>query len=314
MSARTKKIKPWIFWFGGIVVILGLTLAGILLIHPRYPSRIGIAIVSNPTIVFSYDPVRSTLLALRIPSDTSVHVMRGYGAYPVSSLWKLDSMDKRGGTIYTETLEETIGIPVRFFIRPVEEDIGSEKPIEEQMNDVFSLSSCLRLFFSNRTNIPLWLLLELSRVVPGLRPTETVFFDFAHESVFADGTLPDETPRKAIDPDQLALLLGTYAEDANIRKENLRIAVYNTTETSGLAQRVARILESTGFHVVTVANRQVNQLAQCVIQGNQETLKTHSVQTLRWLYGCSIEGQQDESQSDVTLIIGSDYEKRFLPF
>lgn len=313
MSARTKKIKPWIFWLSGIGVILGLALAGILFIHPRYPSRIGIAIVSNPTIVFSYDPARSILLALRVPSDVFLDVTRGYGMYPVSSLWKLDAMDNRDGMVYRETLEEAFGIPIRFYIRPLHEDIGFETPIREQMSDVFSLSSCLHAFFSHRTNMPLWFLLEMSQTVPNLRPTETVFFDLTHEAVFTNTIFPDGTSHKIIDSGRLSLLLGTHAEDAHIRKENLRIAVYNTTQSPGLAQKVARILEQAGFHVVTIANRDANHPAQCVIQGSQEVLKTHSVQTLHWLYGCLIEEQQDDSISDVTFLIGSDFEKRFLP-
>lgn len=314
MSARKKRRNPRILF--GIIALTTLLITGmsIFVIYPSYPSRIGVAVVGEPTIVFSFDPVRKSVTAMSIPSDTYVDVTRGYGAYPISSVWKLDSIDKRHGTVYTETLEEALGIPVGYFIDSSDKKGGFGEALT-QIQSSLSIPSCIRaLIQKKRTNIPPGLLFKLSSVFRSISPTDMTLFDLENQSVFEDTILPDGTSVKKIDTGKLALLLGTHTEDAQIRKENLRIAVYNTTNSPGLAQKVARVMEQTGFHVVTIANDDQFRPTTCIVRGKREVHETNTVKTLLWLYGCLFEEENMESQSDVTLIIGTDFGKRFLPF
>jgi hypothetical protein len=314
MSARRKSKNPWILFSLGAVSILFPVFLSVLLVHPPMPSRIGIAIVGEPAIVFSYDPVRRTMTAVRIPPDVSVDVTRGYGVYPISSVWKLDTMDKRRGILYTETMEEAIGIPVRFFIDPGSRRAESEG-LEVQIRNALSIRSCIRTFIDKKlSNIPPGLLFEISRAIYGMNPTDITFFDLTNEAVFISETLPDGTSVKKIDAGKLTLLMGTHAEDAEIRKENLRVSVFNTTNTPGLAQKLTRVLEGAGIHVSSIANNETIRPVQCILRAKREIHKTNTVKILLWLYGCSIEEDMNDSQSDVTFLVGTDFEKRFLSF
>lgn len=315
MSARTKKIKPWIFWLSGIGVILSLALAGIFFIHPSYPSRIGVAIVGDPTIVISYDSRQPGFIAIQIPSDVAVDAAYGYGTYPLASVWELDSMDKRRGKLYMKTLEDAIGIPIQYYIKPSKETFSSHNSIEDYSMAVFSyISVFAAMVGSVQTNIPPWLLFEISRSLVDIHPTDTILFDLEHQEVLYDVLLPDGTHRTQIDPGKLDILIGTHAEDPEIRKEHLRIGVYNTTKLPGLAQKVARVMEQAGFHVVIVANDTSLTPDRCIIESSKDLFSSVSLQTLVWLYGCTLQEQTHSSQHDVTLFVGKDIEQWFLPF
>jgi len=289
----------------GIAAISILVIAAglVFFVHPSIPTRIGVAIVGDPTIVFSYDQRRNIAISVSIPTDVSVDAVRGYGTYPISSVWKLDRMDHRKGVLFQETLEETIGIPIRFFIDPPSNN-----------SNVFSFASCIQLFIQRRTNIPVWLLFTLFQAVSHMGPTDMTVFDLTNYPVFVETIQADGTTVKKIDTEKLTLLLGTHAEDAEIRKENLRIALSNTTESSGLAQKLARILEEAGFHVITLSNEENVRPTRCVIRSKQELKESYTVKTLQWLYGCVFEEANEELSSDVHFIIGSDFEKRFVSF
>jgi|GEM_PF-3872241 len=314
MSARKKLNNPWIFFIVSALFVLLLTSLSIVFIHEQIPTRIGVVIVGDPIIVFSYDQIRNTITAVSVPSDVYVDMTRGYGSYPISSVWKLDSLDKRRGVVLTETVEEATGIPIRYFINPVSPG-GSTGSIGVQIENALSFFSCIRTFFQkNQTNISPGIFFELSRAIRGMGPTDMTFIDLSNQAVFVDSTLADGTRVKKIDPGKLTLLLGTHAEDSQIRKENLRIAVFNSTKSSGLAQKATRIMEGLGFHVSSIANIDTMQPQTCIIKGKKEIHKTKTVDALRWLYGCTIQEDGEDSQSDVTFIIGTDFERRFFPF
>jgi len=314
MSARKKFNNPWkIFIFSAFLILL-TTFFSIFFFHEPIPTRIGVVIIGNPTIVFSYDQTRNAITAVSIPSDVYVDVVKGYGSYPISSVWKLDQMDKRRGFLLTETMEEAIGIPIRYFINSEFSENGSAG-IGDQLNTTFSFFSCIRLFFQkSKTNIPPGILFELSRTVRDMNPTDMTFFDLSHQSVFVDSALADGVNVKKIDQGRLTLLLGTHAEDSEIRKENLRIAVFNSTKSSGLAQKATRIMEGLGFHVNSIANIETMKPSACIIKGKKEIFKTTTVQTLKWVYGCVLLEDVQDSQNDISFIIGTDFEKRFLPY
>jgi len=313
-AARSKTRSPWKFFIVSTFIVLSLTFFSLFFTHESIPTRIGVVIVGDPIIVFSYDQERKIILAVSVPSDTYVDVARGYGSYPISSVWKLDHMDKRRGVVLTETVEEALGIPVRFYINPSSLTDKSESIGARIGNAVSFLSSTLLIFGKTQTNIPSGILFELSRVVSSMSPTDMTFFDLAKQAVFSDSTLADGTKVRKIDSGKLALVLGTHAEDAKIRRENLRIAVYNTTNSSGLAQKVARTMEGSGFHVSSIANDQTLKTSRCIIRGNKEIQITNTVKTLQWLYGCIFNEDVKEFQSDISFFIGTDYEKRFFPF
>jgi hypothetical protein len=289
-----------------------MTWVSIFLIHPDIPTRVGVAIVGDSPVVFSFDPVRLTMTGIRIPRDVSADVTRGYGTYPISSVWKLDNIDKRRGKVYMETLEETLGVSIRFYIEPRKNNGTSD--MGQEIGNALSFPTFFgSLVDKNRSNIPPWLFFTISRAYQRMAPSDVIFFDLSDSSVFVTSMLADGSEGTMIDPGKLGILLGTHVEDTQIRKENLRITVYNSTESPGLAQKATRILERLGLHVSSIANRDDVHPSQCILQGSKSNLTSKTTKALQWLYGCTLEEDEDASQSDIMFILGTDFEKRFLP-
>ncbi len=314
MSARRRTHHPWrILGVGAVGILLATTLS-VILFGPDIPTRVGIGIPGDPVRVVSYDRERQQIAVLLIPADTVVDVVRGYGAYPVGSVWKLDLLDKRRGVLFTETLEEATGIPVRFFIDPFDQ-IQPGGSAQSDMQGVFSLPTLIRLMVApGRSNLPVSILVSLLRSIPSMNPTDVRVFDLSRSGILAKETQADGSGATAIDSPRLSLLLGTHIEDAAIRQENLRIAVFNTTPAPGLAQKASRVMEQAGFHVVTVGNNDAIRPDRCVIRAKEDVLKSVSVRTLEYLYGCSVQEETDPSVSDVSVFLGTAYERRFQPF
>lgn len=313
MSARTKKRNPWIIGVFGMVILFALWCSRVLFFYPKSPTRIGVALIGTPTIVLSYDPTRQSMTALRIPSDVTVDVVRGYGAYPLSSLWKLDAIDKRKGKVYTETLEEATGIALQYYLEGSAPSKDADT-ITGQIQQSLTLGSCVQALMSpGKTNMPAGLLFALSRAFSGMNPTDMAVFDVT-DAILVNSSLADGTTIKKIDREKLTLLLGTRAEDPQIRKENYRIALFNTTDMPGLGQKVTRVIETLGFHVSAISNDDTFQKATCDVRASKDVLESHTAQTLVWLYGCSTSVEEQSAQADISLRIGSDFAKRFVSF
>jgi len=314
MSARrTKHKNPWILIGLGALCILPVIFLAPLFFHESLPARVGVVIVSDPMVVCSFDLERNVLTAVRIPPDIAVDLTRGYGTYPVSSLWKLDRMDKRQGALLMETMEEALGIPLRYYreFSPVPPGV----PIRDQLGRAFSFSSFFStLFRKQQTNIPSWLYFAIRRGIGDMNPSNFRVFDLSESPVFFEETRADGSTVRKIDLGKWSLLLGTYAEDTLIRKENLRISIVNSTDTPGLAQKLTRVLETLGYHIRSIGNLENVKTDRCTIRGNGKIRETHTVKTLLSLYRCSFEADQEESQNDGTFIIGADFEKRYISF
>lgn len=314
MTVRSKHRNPWILFSLSAFVVLMMTVLSMFLFGPSVPTRIGVAVVGDPVVIFSYDWVRRGLVIIKVPHDVSVDMVRGYGKYPVGSVFQLDELDKRDGRVFMETMEEAVGIPVRFYIHPTKSVPQDSSPLDIVLHAVSYPSLFWTTISPKRTNIPINIFFELTRAFPSLRPTEMKIFDLEALSVFTEVTLPDGSRVKEIDQGKLGYHLGTHGEDGQIRSENSRIAVLNTTKTPGLAQKAARVLEKTGFHVITIANSDQESPKQCIVRMKKDFLESVTVKTLVYLYHCQKEVETEVTQHDATLILGSDFEKRFYPY
>jgi hypothetical protein len=316
MPIREKK-RPFPFFLvaAALLLLAGLGMLIFTFSQAKQPSRIAIALVGpTRTSVLSYDPYERNAALVSIPSETVVDAVRGYGAYSLSSLFKLDRMEKRNGVLFLETLEETLGIPVRFFLT-VPQDISLEEGRTIQsMNEAFSIFHIVKVVFRQvATNLPFRLIYKVFRAVQALDPKHIVVFDL-REPLFQVSELEaDGTVVKKLDLARVSLTFGTNIEDARIRREGYRTTVYNTTTVPSLAQGASRMLETIGVHVVLVGNTEGNEVGTCKILGAKELEKTLTVKAIGWIFGCVYEEGQTDA-SDYKILLGTSYAKRFLPF
>src|SRR3989339_1475980 len=81
---------------------------------PTSPIRNSIIFIGDPTVIVSWDMKRSQYIILAVPSDLMVEALHGYGSYSIASLWKLDALEKRQGSLFLPSLVENFTIPIQW--------------------------------------------------------------------------------------------------------------------------------------------------------------------------------------------------------
>ena len=303
--------------FFGIAACLMLAYGAYIFLVPHtYPARISVAIIGNPYMVVSYDVGQKTAVIVTIPSDVSMTAVHDYGKYRLSALWSLDGLEKRKGLLFTDTLEENLGLPVRLYVTGDMREKADITDVEilTVVQHAFSFQSVLQdLFHPSRTNVPFPEHVALLKGIQGLDKKDVTIIRTLDYATYKE-ILPDESSIISFDPKRFSLHLETHAEDSFIRKETPRIVIYNTTNTPGLAQNVARLIEGAGGHVVSVGNDTLIHTDGCILKGSEQLKESYTAKSISWLYQCHYEVSEDVAVADFALYLGKAFEKRFLPY
>lgn len=279
----------------------------------RQVHRQAFVVIGNPVVVVSWDRTNDTFLLIRIPPDTNIDAVHGYGSYALSALWKLDSIDRRGGALLTASIEESLATPTTWYI-----DAGISHPVftDDPLADLQGIFSPLRLInyvLGRSTNIPVPDMVALLKLVPTLRGDAVSVMDLARRGVLYQESLADGTTVNKIDVQRFDAVIGDALEDEEVRKESIRIAVLNTTDMPGLGQRAARLLGAAGAFVTSVGNEEI-AVDRCEVVGTDEYLESRTAELIVSVYGCTKTKAENVGRSDLVLKLGKRYGKRFLPY
>lgn len=267
-------------------------------------------VIGKPYLVVSVDPVSRAFSVIRIPSDIAIDATYGYGTYTLDALWKLDQMENRHGTLFTNSLEEALGIPVRAVYDSSFASSVNEKDTISSLNAVFSLVRLLPTVIFRHTTIDLMTLFSLSKNIQTLRPENLHEANISSMGVTFDQSLADGTIIQKINTDRVTMLLGTMFEREDIRREGMRIAVYNTTQTRGLAERASRIMGSIGLYIVAAGNVE-QKVDQCLIRATRGTRASRSVAMITELFSCRFQEEASIDRADIEVLLGKEYEKLY---
>lgn len=285
MKRRKKRInkKAFFFWSGGIVFLVLLSLivkiyGGIRSSFLRETGRVNFLVFNNKNEIFLISLEGRNGWLVKLPAEKKVAVPFGFGEYELSQVFSLGEIEKKGGFLLKETIQENFSLPVFGYFHDAEGDFAESQP-KEKLRLVFwrVLRGNLQSDF-NKFDL-LILFIRLQRI-------EKEFFKIRDFS----GSIEN-------------------VSDSKIKKEALSLAVLNSTEHLGLAQRVARLLENGGARVIMISDAQKRE-KDCLILSREEK-KRYTSDWLKLIYHCRVELDENESnRADIILIIGEDYWKK----
>jgi len=303
--------------FGVVVffVVLGI---GAFIQWVRYftPERQTIVIVADPFLIVSFNSRKQQFTVAKIPGDTRIDAVHGYGKYPLASLWKLDRIDKRGGTLFIKSLEESLSLPIDGYIDPFGQAIPQVVTSDSLsfIRRSFSLWVPFQLLYQKRTNVPFFSLIAFAVNVASTRFDAFVTYDADRLLTLYDETLPDGSVVRSLDAERFRVLLANSFEYTTLRIERLKVGIYNTTATPLLGQRISQTLEQLGMFVIFIANDEP-VTTTCEVVARPEYKKSQTVQLLLHLYDCLfVSSTALDSRDDVSLRIGNAYESLFVPY
>lgn len=306
---HTKRGWGLLIGFLGLLLIVVVALSFFLDKTPV----VSVSIASDPVLVVSWERVDNSFHIVSVPSDTVIEGTHGFNRYSLESLWNMGTIEKRSATVFQESVEEFLGVPVSFYLGGKNHQLLSKQDPMSSMHEIFSPKGIVSFyrgaFASNMSPVTFF---RMAWAFMRVRPDNVQRVDLAPLRI--SETLPDGSEAFTIDPAAVDERLGTLFEETNLRQEAVSVSILNTTATPAIATRVARVLGHIGILVIAVGNDEP-AISQCMMYGEKKQLQTATAARIADLYHCKMnEEKKSQSRADLTVRVGSEFESRFLPF
>lgn len=301
-------------FFFAILILAGIIVFVWVALRMHSETRQSILIISDPMVLVSWETHQRKGTVLVIPRNVEIEATHGYGFYQIGSLWDLDLMEHRKGNLLLSSLEEAFAVPIGWYLA-VNTPVASIKgEIIRFVTSSLSLRSLLSSLLSGKTSMTSWNVLTLWRETRGIELAGADVFDFRNIETTAREIRADGSSVARFDPQKYDAVIGDAFQDVRISQERFRLAVYNTTTTTGIGQRVARMLESIGGFVVFVGNAEPPVDGACELSGSKENLKSATSRFIQSIYLCSLQELQEVQRGDLVIHLGTAFEKRYFPY
>lgn len=272
--------------------------------------RQSIVLFGHPTHVVSWDADKRSVTIMDIPADVVITATGGYGKYAVGSLFTLDHLDHKNGGLFTQSVSDALGLPIRWYIVPGR-SAGAVGSIT-MLRNIFSWSSIWpQLLRQTDGSIPLvaW--------ISYVAATQSLSADAVHvvsvDNAFVSVNRPDGSVAQEVDESRLDYLIGTTFLDSGLRSEARMVAVYNTTDIPTVGQRAARIMGRLGIQLVFVGNATPEQ-GECQILGSSAALSTKTAYFIRDYFQCvngTTPTSDNTAAADIVVLLGRKYASQF---
>lgn len=291
VSLRQGKHKKIIFWFiflVGLLLFLALIFRfylGIKRSKINHLGRVNIVIDSEKIIFVSFGEKEISLLSL--PGTETVRVSRGFGDYPLASVYQLGELEKKGEKLLSETIENFLGLPVEGIIlnkRKLGCDLLGEASQRCLENILFrSMKSGSGSRFSFFDLLQLWF---RSKTISKFNYRKYDLRNFSSQN-------------------WLDFVAKSF-QDPKISKENLSIAILNGTEFPGLANQSLPIVTNLGGRVISLGNTSLKD--KTVLVSSLANSRSYTLERLKNLFsGEWMVGEVEAGRADIGIYLGRDY-------
>lgn len=277
------------------------------------PLRTSVLVISADMFrVISWDRTDNRYIVVSLPVTTTVAGTRGYGTYTLESLWKLDRLDHHKGQLVKESVEETLGIPIQFYIvHP--KAISGTATATEILQSIMSFGNLFRVARQGvETDLPVSVLSAFVIAARDVSFGDVKGLEIPKTSVLVPQDRADGSEQIIFDVQRFDAIIGTLFELVAIRNERLTVTVSNTTGVPALGTRASRLLSHIGVLVVSVGN-ETPVVDLCEIRGSQESLQSQTAALIISTLDCTPVPVPQMGTTDFDVRIGTAYQRRFEP-
>lgn len=304
-------------------------------LHPwDKTANLNLVIKSKDIAVLSYDPINKDVLILEIPDSLYVFVPNGFGNWKISSVFDLGQVEKNkiGAKLLKGSVANFLGIPVDGYI------LFEGKYKEQNVAQLVGLLrdgmfASYKLLPNIKTDLTTQEFINLTSGLSKVRFDKIQDLDLAKLNLLDKSQLGDGSPIFTSDPDRIDSISAKFAED-QISDEKLSIAVYNATDTPGLALKAGRVIVNIGGNVIISTNashkrkqtiviakdittKTANRLGQIFTSDCSDSLKCgiivcKALEQVQPQDKCFVDDQQIlNSRANISVVVGEDYVSRF---
>ncbi|MBI5613669.1 LytR C-terminal domain-containing protein [Candidatus Gottesmanbacteria bacterium] len=277
-----------------------------------------LVLLGNPTLVVSRVHASKGTTIISIPSELLFEGVRGYGRYSLNALLKLGIIDHVDGFLVRETLSEALAVPIARYLgyKDRSYDQSDIRPVL-RIASFFCGVPCMKDFLLGRkymSDLSFLEYLQISSGFRGLSESDVQNIDIVEKNIPLTVEESDGVSVKIFDGKRYDALYPNLFEERVVRQEALRVRVANATTMTGIGDRFARKLSRAGALIVAVESSEDRSLERCETIGIKSALASNTARYIQDVYECT--GKEiplKDSRVDLTVRIGSMYEKRYLP-
>jgi hypothetical protein len=289
-----RYIKTIVRWFIVFTLILfGYFFVTNYLFHDI--GHYGVIEIGNPILVYWWNNDEKQFSLIKIPADAYSISNEIYHQYTLKSLWKLGLLDNRNRLILNQNISLVLNLPIKWYV--------SSQGID-QIGPPESTQNFTQIFRARQTNMPFQL--YISYLYHKLFSDKSTIstYDFTQTDFLRHETLADSRDALYLDSDKIDSALSHNFELESIRRENLKIAILNVTDVSGLGDKISKIFNRLGIYVGTVSNVS-STIESCKMIGKAAVLKTQTARIIQNIFQCSQEVRRDDKPYDLEVLIGN---------
>lgn len=245
----------------------------------RVLERPNFVLATEALDVFAFSFQGKEGLILNLGKKEAVVATRGFGTYELGKIYPLGELDKKGGELLSETIQNNFYIPVFGYFYDKSGFDFRKASVKEGIYHIFR-QAFKGVIKTNLTKADLIILLLRSRKID----------DSMAEIKDYKGKIDD------------------LFKDKRLRGESLTIEVLNSTEHFGLAQKASFLLESAGARVVRNADTD-KKIDKCLLIFRDNYAGRYTLSWLARTFGCDLKFSPDAGRADFSLVIGEQYWK-----
>lgn len=258
--------------------------------------NINLLVRSENISLVSFNPQDQEITILNIPDQTLIEASHGFGSWQLRAIYDLGQLQKGvgGDKLLKDSLSSFFGLPIEGM---VEGDLTTL--IKDKKLSFFSVPTL-------KTDLSLYDLIRLEMELSKVRFDKVKETNLEDSGVLDKQKLADGTQVLQADPVRLDQLLSELS-DQSITQEHKTIAIFNSTNHPGLAQKAARLIANTGGDVIIVSNGK-NKYEKSKISGE----KSKTLSRIKQIFEANdtIDPKDEDlvlSRAQINLFLGEDY-------
>lgn len=267
--------------------------------------NLNIIILAKGISLLTFSPQDQKLTLIDAPNNLYLEAAHGFGKWQISSIYDLgESQNVGGGKLLKDSLENLFGLPIDGFLQ-LSGQYSQKKPdmiVSEIRKDPFSIISILPYL---KTDLTPFELIRLKMGLSGVRFDKIKYINLESTDSLQGEKLADGTFVYNIDTVRLDAMLSGL-KDAALQSENKTIAIFNSTNHPGLAQKAARLITNIGGNVIITQNGQ-NKLKSSLVAGE----KSKTLERIKQIFeaGDIIDHSNEivSSRAEINLFLGEDF-------
>ncbi len=291
-------------------------------------STVNVLFVTNPTKVpqnlslVSYHPKEKKAVILHISDKTFLELPKGYGSWPVGSIYRLgqEQQPQIGAYLLKLSAAKLMGLPVDgVVVFDKTADINAEDLISSWSSNPFGSYLTLGSIKSDLTKSEA---ISLFNSLAGVRADRLEVLDLERSNITESHLLPDSSRVLGVDTIRLDLFVREKMADEDFVNEGLSIGVFNGTDHPLLTTEVVRTITNMGGNVIIVGNTESKIGKSLVTLGENveaDVQNSYTSNRLKQLYApdclaniCSMDDPKiNSSRAQVNIILGEDYFKKW---